>query len=186
MPTDQHQSSPSPEPFALLLNSLPLRLLLDFIKHDDALLRSVLQGFSVREPSLRKPVVRQRLERALQLQPALANELMRYWMEQHASLMTQLNDPGVPLTLTLLHSFSKEVGDDALEYGLLHATRKEAAGWAARMAEIRGFMPPAAPRLSLFARSDKDRRGARRRPGWSAAWWSWSKRATHCAMSWKR
>ena len=156
MPIDQHQSSPSPEPLTQLLSSLSPRVLLEFIKHDEALLRSVLQGFTVRELSLRKPVVRQRLERALQLQPALASELLQSWMTQHAPLMRRLNDPTIPLTLVALHGLFKEVGSETLEYGLLHATRKDAAGWAARMAEIRCFTPPAGPHVTLFAKQEKE------------------------------
>ncbi len=154
MPTD-YQPSRSPEPLAQLINSLPPHVLLEFVKNDEMLLRSVLQGFSARESSLRKPVVRQRLERAAQLQPALAAELLQAWMESYDHLMRRLNDPATPLTIAGLHALYKDFGAEALEFALLHTTRKEAAAWAARMTEIRAYTPPAVPRVPLFGKREQ-------------------------------
>jgi len=141
MNTTAGHPSLSPKPLHLLIASLPPRILLSFVKSDDVLARTVLQGFSAREGSMKRPVVRQRLEHALEKQPELATRLLESWMDLYRHLMQQLNTANFTFSASTLHALLKDFGAEALEYALLHTQLAEAQSWASRMAEIRTFSP---------------------------------------------
>lgn len=143
----------SPEPLHLLISSLPPRVLIEFIKAHDSLGRVVLQGFSARDSSAKRPVVRQRLERELAKQSELAAELFTTWMDINAPLMRQVDDPKLAFSLAALQPLLKEFGGEVLEYALLHAQRTEAHPWAARIPEIRTYTPPQPARPLLLKKT---------------------------------
>ena len=127
----------SPEPLDLLISSLPPRVLLDIIKADDYLGRTVLQGFPVRVNSLAHQMVRQRLVREAMKTPELADALFTQWMSVYATLMAQLDAPDYEPTASQLQALTTTYGSEVLEYGLRHATRDDVRAWSSRLAEIR-------------------------------------------------
>ncbi|MHB9129522.1 MAG: NYN domain-containing protein [Armatimonadota bacterium] len=129
-------TEPSTEPLDLLTEALPPRLLLDFIKSDERLSRTVLLGFSARVASVLHPLVRQRLVREVAKSTELTNALLSLWEDYAGGLLEALQAPEFvpgPISLaTLLQAY----GAAALSYALLHAEREELQEWADRLTEI--------------------------------------------------
>lgn len=126
----------SPEPLPLLITALPPRVLLEIIKADQNLCKTVLQGFSARPASLALGVVRGRLEQEMIRYPELATFFFTTWKEIYGSLLDQLNDPDFTPDALSLCPLLQTYGESVLQYALLHADREDVRAWADRMAEI--------------------------------------------------
>jgi len=126
----------SPEPLPLLIAALPPRVLLDIIKADNNLCKTVLQGFSARPATLAHGVVRGRLEQDMIRYPELAAFFFNTWKEIYAGLLADLNAADFMPDGLSLCPLLQTYGKNVLHYGLLHADRAEVRAWADRLEEI--------------------------------------------------
>lgn len=137
MANDKQTPEQSPEPIALLIDSLPPRILLTFIKGDPPLSRTIFHGFTARERSLSLPMVRQRLEQELQKQPAIASSLLSVWKGHFALLQVQVNQlPASPTPAQLL-ALTEQFRQAAVQYALFHADNKALGTLAERLPTLR-------------------------------------------------
>lgn len=121
----------------MLVETLPHARLISLIKADSALAQTVFRGFAVRESSLTRPVVRQRLEQELTRLPELTRTFFDAWLAVYATLMAQLNAPDFTPSPAVLQPLLKTYGEAALHYALLHADREDLRHWSDRIAELR-------------------------------------------------
>ena len=133
--------APSPEPLLLLIESLPAKHLLKFIKNEPTLAYTVLLGFTAREKSLEILQVRQRLVRELEKNAPLGQALFEIWQTHFQPLLDRLNMPDVAVTPDSLLPLRKQYGAATLQYALLHVSREEVRALAEQVAEL----PSAAP-----------------------------------------
>jgi len=129
----QHES---PEPLPLLIAALPPRVLLEIIKADKNLCKTVLQGFTPRPASLAHGVVRGRLEQEMTRYPELASFFFSTWKEIYGGLLADLNAPELTPDVASLSPLLQTYGECVLQYALLHADREEVRAWADRITQI--------------------------------------------------
>ena len=126
----------SPEPLPLLIAALPPRVLLEIIKVDKSLCKTVLQGFTARPATMTHSVVRGRLEQEMIRYPELAAFFLNTWKEIYSGLLDELNDPACTPDALSLSALLQTYGESVLQYALLHANREDVRVWADRMGEI--------------------------------------------------
>ncbi|MHB9110183.1 MAG: NYN domain-containing protein [Armatimonadota bacterium] len=126
----------SPEPLPLLIAALPPRVLLEIIKADKNLCKTVLQGFTPRPATMAHGVVRGRLEQEMIRYPELATFFFNTWKEIYANLLSELNDPEFTPDALSLSPLLQTCGESVLQYALLHADREDVRAWAGCMGEI--------------------------------------------------
>jgi len=154
MMTSNTDISPdSPEPLPLLIAALPPRVLLEIIKADKALSKTVLQGFSARPATLAHGVVRGRLAGEMTHYPELASLFFNTWKEIYGDLLAALNDPAFTPDAISLCPLLQTCGESVLRYALLHSDRAEVRAWADRLEEI-GAPPEAATEPSPVSEPD--------------------------------
>lgn len=111
----------SPAPLNILIQSVPAKSLMKFIKDNPALGYVVFQGFSARDKSLEIPQVRLRIIRELEKAPELAQSLYECWQSHFQRLLDRLDSDDFTATQQSLLPFAKEFSEATLQYALLHA-----------------------------------------------------------------
>ncbi|MEI7832623.1 MAG: hypothetical protein WCJ56_05445, partial [bacterium] len=137
MDSAENTEKMSPEQLTAMLDSFSPRVLLEFIKGDAAFAQTIFHGFTVRENSLKNPVVRTRLKQELSKSSEIAHGLRVIWDEANADLLEILaTDEFIAdaASIALLYATHNEA---ALRFALLCDARDEVNAWAERLGELR-------------------------------------------------
>lgn len=133
---DDLPTTATPESISLLIASLPRKAVLDVVKADPHLSRTVFQGFPARVQSLALPFIRDRLLRELEKDPDALRQLTEAWQASFAGLLAILTAVGFLPSADSLAPLAAEYGADALRYALQHDERDDVRAWAERVHEL--------------------------------------------------
>lgn len=109
----------------LLMQSLPAKTILRFLKEHPQLAQTVFHGFTPREKTLALPVVAQRVVAELARQPQLLDELQDCWRQAFPELIDRVRDVSFSPNSDELAEMTRRHGDAALRYALTSDQRPD-------------------------------------------------------------
>ncbi len=137
MNADANADKMTPAQITALLDSLPPRVLLEFIKGDALFAQTIFHGFTVRDNSLKNPVIRTRLKQELGKLPEMAQELRKIWDEANVDLLATLESDEFIVDGESLSALATEHGEATLRFALLCDARDEVVIWAEKLDKVK-------------------------------------------------